>query len=232
MPQSGSGPKAKALAGTRASGAALGPVVTLTACGFLPPDGSLQRAGPGRGSKRHLCRSFIEAGQGTACPSCCCSFVSFSSLTTPAWRTLAFLTSQSHAVPSTGSHSLFSRTLRCPKCTAENGLGKKPTRNILMQCLTLLLWLQTPGRGIKKSLMLTIQHSSLLQPILHRAARLTESQMNAIHLDPSQNINQPETGAPRAVHVHGLGRGDGCNCIPFGCTRLLLAQSEAGEQPQ
>lgn len=103
-----------------------------------------------------------------------------------------------------------------------------------MQCLTLLLSLQTPGRGIKKSLRLCSipppsSPSSAAQP------GITESQMNAIHLDPSQNVNQPETGPPRAgVHLHGLGWGGGCNCISFSCTRqgCSLHRGEAAPEPQ
>ena len=65
------------------------------------------------------------------------------------------------AVPSRGSHSPFSRTLRCPNCTVENGLAvRKKPKNILMLHLTLLLFLQAPSRGIRRRLTA----ASLLPP--------------------------------------------------------------------
>ena len=105
-------PMAKALAGTRASGAASGPTVTQPAASCLLPGlpEELALAEAARGIS-------VGALQKQDREQCVPVAAAHSSPLTPLDNTRledSGLPDMSVAVPSTGSHSPFSRTLRCP----------------------------------------------------------------------------------------------------------------------
>lgn len=166
-------PMANALAGTGAGGAALAPTVTLPAASCLLP-GLPQELGLAEAARGISVAALQQQGREEQCVlAAAAHFPPLTPLDNIRLEDPG-LPDISIAVPSAGSHHL--QDSQMPKLYCRKWISsrkKKPhqNRNILMQHLTLLLLLQTPGRGIKKNLRLTAQHPSSLQPILRSAAR-------------------------------------------------------------
>lgn len=185
-----------------------------SSCGSCSDAVTLSPPSPGTAARGVSAGAVRNRGRGAACPGSCCPVRPRTPPDNGSRASRHRYRSSQHTFSLTPfKDSQMYKLYRRKWISSEKKTNQN--KDTLIQHLTLLLLLRTPGRGIK-SWRLTLQHPLPLQPTPHDAARCDRPQGNATHLHPSPNARQEQELACR--DRAGGWDCSSCGCVQHGCS--------------